>query len=109
MSRMVWADAEVSILADNLLRCITKDAYRGSCEISSDRTIPSPLKVGANMAVMRGIGKWANFSRLTPEKRAFSLRVDDVVEESSELGAAKLGFGIGCSLHDCLKFRVLRQ
>ena len=36
--------------------------------MSGDRTMPSPLKVGANTAVLRGIGNLEKASRGTPDK-----------------------------------------
>src|SRR3546814_742334 len=42
--------------------------YRGSALMSSERTTPSPRKVGAKMAVLRGIGNLANASRGTPDR-----------------------------------------
>ena len=40
--------------------------------MSSDRTTPVPSNVGANTAVLRGIGNFANASRGTPES-AYSM------------------------------------
>jgi hypothetical protein len=71
-----------------------------------ERTIPSPLKVGSNTAVARGMGNWAKASRVTPDKvysQYDSLLVDDVVEESTKLGATHLRCCIGYSLHDLLE------
>jgi hypothetical protein len=40
---------------------------RGSATMSSLRTVPAPSNVGANTAVLRGIGNRVNRSRGTPE------------------------------------------
>jgi hypothetical protein len=36
--------------------------------MSAERTMPSPLKVGANTAVLRGIGNFAKASRGAPDR-----------------------------------------
>ena len=71
--------------------------------MSPDRTIPSPLKVGAKTAVLRGLGKLreglAGGSRQRIEQVGFAAVVGDVVEERAEPGAGQLCRGVGDGLH----------
>ena len=70
--------------------------------MSPDRTIPSPLKVGAKTAVLRGIGKiregLAGGARQRIEQVGFAAVVGDVVEERPEPGACQLRRGVGDGL-----------
>ena len=71
--------------------------------MSPDRTIPSPLKVGAKRAVLRGLGKPAKASREASRQRieqvGFAAVVGEIVEERAEPGAGQLCRGVGDGLH----------
>ena len=80
--------------------------------MSSERTTPVPVKVGAKTAVLRGIGKFPNAERDAGEgvkHVAFALRVQDVVKERSELRAAQFDAGVGDGLDDNFQIALSRH
>ena len=78
--------------------------------MSSTRTTPSPAKVGANTAVLRGMPepgeRLARRAGERVEHIGLAGVVDHVVEEGAELRARELGRGVGDRLHGRLEVEL---